>query len=48
MSRPKPEILLSHTDQDTYKKEEAVKMAEQARKKLMECYRQVNASVSGK
>ena len=33
---------------DTHKKEEAVNMAEQARKKLMECYRQVNASVSGK
>ena len=25
MSRPKPEILLSHTDQDTYKKEEVLK-----------------------
>jgi len=25
MSRPKPEILLSYTDQDTYKKEEVLK-----------------------
>ena len=25
MSRPKPEILLAHTDQDTYKKEEVLK-----------------------
>ena len=25
MSRPKPEVLLSHTDQDTYKKEEVLK-----------------------